>query len=143
MAPPAAIDTMGPIPAPGSPHERREVPPDTAASHTAGDVARPTHRLADVQCGRNGVQLLVSTRDHVFDAKDVVAGDDSWQVMGAWSDESVPELTRMLSQRGSGASVGSSNTQPASRPQASTEPRFSGAGKRLGPVAEQSRGVSD
>lgn len=130
---PESTNIMDPPAEPCSPHERRANPDDTKQPETAGDATRPTHRLKGVKCGENGAQLMLSTRDHTYDLDDVVAGNGTWQVVGAWSDESAPELTKMLSQR---ISVGSS-TQSATRPQASAQPHFDGAGKRLGAVAEQ------
>ncbi|KAK2589594.1 hypothetical protein QQS21_012725 [Conoideocrella luteorostrata] len=59
----------------------------------------PTHRLNDIKAGDHSVQLLVSTKDHLYDAESVEAGTDSWQVIGAWGETSVPELSKMLSNR--------------------------------------------
>lgn len=61
--------------------------------------SRPTHRLQEIKVGDNGVQLLVSTKDHLYDAKDVGAGVNSYQVIGSWEDSSVQELTKILNQR--------------------------------------------
>jgi hypothetical protein len=61
--------------------------------------SRPTHHLQEIKVGDNSVQLLVSTKDHLYDAKDVVAGVDSYQVIGSWEDSSVQELTKILNQR--------------------------------------------
>ncbi|KAI5459618.1 hypothetical protein BGZ63DRAFT_425590 [Mariannaea sp. PMI_226] len=60
---------------------------------------RPTHRLEDIMVGDSGVQLLISTKDHLYDAKSVHAGNDSWQVIGAWDESSIQELGKMLSSR--------------------------------------------
>lgn len=60
---------------------------------------RPTHRLKDIKAGDDSVQLLVSTKDHVYDAENVEAGVNSWQVIGAWDESSVPELSKFLSSR--------------------------------------------
>ncbi|KAF5642295.1 uncharacterized protein FTJAE_3770 [Fusarium tjaetaba] len=64
-----------------------------------GPYSRPTHRLQEIKVGDNSVQLLVSTKDHLYDAKDVGAGVNAYQVIGSWEDSSVQELTKMLSQR--------------------------------------------
>ncbi|EXA36941.1 hypothetical protein FOXG_17388 [Fusarium oxysporum f. sp. lycopersici 4287] len=61
--------------------------------------SRPTHRLQEIKVGDNSVQLLVSTKDHLYDAKDVGAGVNSYQVIGSWEDSSVQELTKILNQR--------------------------------------------
>ncbi|KAL0930154.1 uncharacterized protein CTRU02_214974 [Colletotrichum truncatum] len=57
---------------------------------------RPTHHLEDLKVGDHGVQLLVSTKDHLYNAKNVEGGENSFQCVGAWSDESVRELGQML-----------------------------------------------
>lgn len=62
-------------------------------------TARPVHHLEHIRVGDNGVQLLVSTQDHVYDAKDVETGQHCWQVIGTWTDQSVQELTAMVSTR--------------------------------------------
>ncbi|KAF5603981.1 hypothetical protein FPCIR_1042 [Fusarium pseudocircinatum] len=64
-----------------------------------GSSSRPTHHLQEIKVGDNSVQLLVSTKDHLYDARDVGAGVNSYQVIGSWEDSSVQELTKMLSQR--------------------------------------------
>ncbi|KAF5985777.1 hypothetical protein FCOIX_1892 [Fusarium coicis] len=64
-----------------------------------GSCSRPTHRLQEIKAGDNSVQLLVSTKDHLYDAKDVGAGVNSYQVIGSWEDSSVQELTKILGQR--------------------------------------------
>jgi len=142
------------MPSHNSPHERRVTPADDDTTNqpetaSGAEVARPTHRLNNIRCGGNGIQLLVSTRDHLYDANEVEAGDGSWQVVGAWSDESAPELTRMLSQRSStGVGVSrqnSGNVQPATRPQpSSTSPQahFDRGGQRLGTLADRSGNAS-
>jgi hypothetical protein len=61
--------------------------------------ARPTHHLEDVKVGDLGVQLLVSTKDHLYNAKRVEAGEQSWQVIGSWEEGSVHELGKILGQR--------------------------------------------
>ncbi|KAH6962046.1 hypothetical protein BKA56DRAFT_679591 [Ilyonectria sp. MPI-CAGE-AT-0026] len=66
-------------------------PPDASS--------RPTHQLEGVKVGDDGVQLLVSTKDHLYNAKNVEAGAKSWQVIGAWNDASVQELGKMINQR--------------------------------------------
>lgn len=71
-------------------------PQPPAADDTS---SRPTHHLEDVKVGDHGVQLLVSTKDHVYDAKNIEAGENSWQVVGAWNDAAVQVLAKMLMQR--------------------------------------------
>ncbi|KAF4953253.1 hypothetical protein FGADI_6119 [Fusarium gaditjirri] len=61
--------------------------------------SRPTHHLQEIKVGDNSVQLLVSTKDHLYDAKDVGTGINSYQVIGSWEDSSVQELTKILNQR--------------------------------------------
>ncbi|KAI9167806.1 Tyrosinase family protein asqI [Paramyrothecium foliicola] len=61
--------------------------------------ARPTHRLQEVKVGDSGVQLLVSTKDHLYDARNIEAGRQSWQVIGSWEEGSVQELGKILAQR--------------------------------------------
>ncbi|KAH6987057.1 hypothetical protein EDB80DRAFT_817795 [Ilyonectria destructans] len=61
--------------------------------------SRPTHQLEDVKVGDHGVQLLVSTKDHLYNAKKLEAGANAWQVIGAWNDASVQELAKMINQR--------------------------------------------
>lgn len=60
---------------------------------------RPTHRLKDIKAGDNSVQLLVSTKDHLYEAEAVEAGADSWQVIGAWEESSLGELSKCLGSR--------------------------------------------
>jgi hypothetical protein len=110
-------------------------PPD-ATSPTPIDLgdpvahtSLPTHRLENIKAGNHSVQLLVSTKDHLYQANVVEAGEQSWQVIGSWGDESVSELTQILSQRA---------TKPTPAP--STQSRFGsgyGAGKTLGTVSKQ------
>jgi hypothetical protein len=71
------------------------IPPQDAHE----SVRRPTHHLDGIKVGENSVQLLVSTKDHLYNAKDVGAADNSYQVIGAWEDSSVQELTKILNQR--------------------------------------------
>ncbi|KAH7121564.1 hypothetical protein EDB81DRAFT_766373 [Dactylonectria macrodidyma] len=61
--------------------------------------ARPTHQLEDVKVGDYSVQLLLSTKDHLYDAKNIETGTNSWQVIGSWDDASVQELAKMINQR--------------------------------------------
>ena len=73
----------------------KNTPPQDADESTS----RPTHRLEGIKVGDNSVQLLVSTKDHLYDAKDVGAAENSYQVIGSWEDSSVQELTKILNQR--------------------------------------------
>jgi hypothetical protein len=95
-------------------------PPDNVA-----ELSLPTHHLENIKAGKHSVQLLVSTQNHLYKATDVEAGEDSWQVIGSWSDDSVSELTQILGQR-----------SPTHSPAPSTaQSRFGGgygAGKTLG-----------
>ncbi|KAF4952291.1 hypothetical protein FSARC_12679 [Fusarium sarcochroum] len=91
--------------------------PDTHTPPSDGDdsVRRPTHRLEAIQVGDNGVQLLVSTKDHLYDAKDVGAGAGAYQVIGSWEDSSVQELTKILSQRQVAANLQTTESTEATR----------------------------
>ncbi|KAK1574576.1 uncharacterized protein LY79DRAFT_565534 [Colletotrichum navitas] len=71
--------------------EPSDSPPSDASPHL-----RPTHQLEQLKVGENGVQLLISTKDHLYNAKDVEAGRCGFQCVGAWSDDSVRELGQML-----------------------------------------------
>ncbi|KAK2678724.1 hypothetical protein RAB80_003905 [Fusarium oxysporum f. sp. vasinfectum] len=62
-------------------------------------VDRPTHKLKNIKVGERGVQLLLSTKDHLYDAENVEAGNHSWQVVGAWEESSVKDLAQMLGSR--------------------------------------------
>ncbi|RKK81731.1 hypothetical protein BFJ71_g15516 [Fusarium oxysporum] len=75
------------------------------------NLNRPTHKLKDVKIGDSGVQLLLSTKDHLYDAQTVQAGNDSWQIIGAWGESSVKDLAQMLSTRAPTANR--QNTAPA------------------------------
>ncbi|KAK1521597.1 hypothetical protein CABS01_16501 [Colletotrichum abscissum] len=46
----------------------------------------PTHKLEHLKVGANGVQLLVSTKNHLYDAEDVEGGNSSFQCVEAWSE---------------------------------------------------------
>ncbi|KAL4403615.1 hypothetical protein CABS03_15067 [Colletotrichum abscissum] len=56
----------------------------------------PTHKLEHLKVGANGVQLLVSTKNHLYDAEDVEGGNSSFQCVEAWSEGSVQELGKMV-----------------------------------------------
>ncbi|KAK1469609.1 hypothetical protein CMEL01_01376 [Colletotrichum melonis] len=56
----------------------------------------PTHKLEHLKVGANGVQLLVSTQNHLYDAKNVEGGDSSFQCVGSWGEGSVQELGKMV-----------------------------------------------
>lgn len=71
-------------------------------------AARPIHYLEHIRVGNNGTQLLVSTQDHVYNARDVETGENCWQVIGTWTDQSVQELSAMLNNRS--ATRGGGNT---------------------------------
>jgi hypothetical protein len=76
-----------------------EAKPQPATGDEKDSVNRPTHHLKTIHVGDNGVQLLVSTKDHLYNAEDVDAGANSYQVIGAWEDSSVQELAKILNQR--------------------------------------------
>lgn len=119
---------MDPVTGP-PPHARSSTP--TELPNLGADTSRPTHHLEKIKVGNHGVQLLVSTKDHLYDANDVEAGEDSWQVIGAWEDSTVSELTQILSQR-------STTGAPA---QTSAQSRFGagyGVGNTLGTTTKQS-----
>ena len=69
------------------------------------------------------MQLLVSTKDHLYDAENVEAGHQSWQVIGAWEEGSVQELGKILSQR---------EANLDRDPVGSTGKTFQGHGQKLG-----------
>ena len=69
----------------------------------------PIHKLKDIKAGENSVQLLISTKDHVYDADGVEAGNDSWQVIGAWDESALSELSKFLSTRQQTATQGGSS----------------------------------
>lgn len=93
-------------------------PPDATA------CPRPTHRLKGIKVGHNGVQMLVSTKDHVYEAEDVVGGEHSWQVIGSWEEASVTELSVMFTERQKVTANGSAATGSATG--------FKGSGQKLG-----------
>ncbi|KAK7415036.1 hypothetical protein QQX98_006174 [Neonectria punicea] len=93
----------------------------------------PTHRLENVKTGDTSVQLLLSTQDDLYDVKNIATGANSWQVIGAWHEDSVQELGKMLSTRqaapnggtafganhGAGRTLGNGNPR-IGRPQGTT-----------------------
>ncbi|KAK1963379.1 hypothetical protein LY78DRAFT_660390 [Colletotrichum sublineola] len=70
-------------------------PSNSPKSDASGHV-RPTHQIEHMKVGEYGVQLLVSTKDHLYNAKDVEAGKGGFQCIGAWSDDSVRELDQII-----------------------------------------------
>lgn len=82
---------------------------ETEAPDEADATFRPTHRLKDIKAGDKSVQLLVSTKDHVYEAENVEVGIDAWQVIGAWEEASLPELWKCLSSRQTIAMQGGTN----------------------------------
>lgn len=117
-----------PTPEPTDGHEsldeRRtaDLPPPTVT-----DTARPTHRVLDMKTGDHGVQLLVSTKDHLYDAKTVHGGIGAWQCIGSWEDPTIQKVATLLSQR---EGTGARNTAD----QKSADQRH-GKGHRLGESA--------
>lgn len=81
---------------------------DPVVPEDDGPVPRPTHRLKDILAGDNSVQLLVSTKDYIYDAEHVVAGVDSFQVIGTWDESALAELSKCLGARQQTARQGSS-----------------------------------
>ncbi|KAK2040712.1 hypothetical protein LZ31DRAFT_35959 [Colletotrichum somersetense] len=57
---------------------------------------RPTHRVKKTTCGEYGAQLLISTRDHVYDAEDVETGKSAITCIGSWNDGSVGGLAQII-----------------------------------------------
>lgn len=70
--------------------------PISESSNDRPNSLRPTHRLEQLKVGERGVQLLVSTHDHLYDAKNVEGGNNSFQCVGGWNDTSIHELGQML-----------------------------------------------
>lgn len=120
-------------PAADSQHAHSPVPAEPSELATT----RPTHHLAKIKVGNHGVQLLVSTKEHVYEASEVEAGEESWQVIGAWSEDSVPELRQILSQR---------STTIQSKGQSLGPARFGGGygtGKKLGVTPQENPDAMD
>ncbi|KAJ3499706.1 hypothetical protein NLG97_g101 [Lecanicillium saksenae] len=84
----------------------------------------PTHKLKAIKAGDNSVQLLVSTKDHLYDADGVEAGTHSCQVIGAWDESALGELSSILQSR-------SRTTAPGTKQSAGFNTRF-GDGHKLG-----------
>jgi hypothetical protein len=63
------------------------------------DQSSPTHRIKNIKVGNNGVQLLVSTGNQLYDAEDVEAGDSAWQSVGTWNDEAFIKVAETIRQR--------------------------------------------
>ncbi|KAH8170354.1 hypothetical protein LIA77_09135 [Sarocladium implicatum] len=108
----------------------RESPPLNLTASEHDPVAPPTHRLEGIKIGDYGVQLLISTKDHLYDAKDVEAGEHAFQAIGAWEESSVQELSKLISQRE--VPRQQNNESIANR-------TFMGSGKKLGSAAERTR----
>ncbi|SPJ78784.1 uncharacterized protein FTOL_07175 [Fusarium torulosum] len=111
-----------------------EAKPQSPSGDEKDSMNRPTHHLKTIHVGDNGVQLLVSTKDHLYNAEDVDAGVNSYQVIGAWEDSSVQELTKILSQR----QVTANRQLPAST-EASRFETTHGTGKSLAEPGSNNR----
>ncbi|KAF4331525.1 hypothetical protein FBEOM_14733 [Fusarium beomiforme] len=107
-----------------------QIPPRDERDSTS----RPTHNLEAIKVGDNGVQLLVSTKDHLYDARDVGAGANSYQVIGSWEETSVQELAKILNQRQVIA-----NQQTTRSAEATRFENTHGAGKSLGEPNRQNQ----
>jgi len=103
-------------------------PPNLPAAELA-DTPVATHHLENVKVGSRSVQLLVSTHRQVYNATEVEAGEDAWQVIGAWEPSTASELTQILSQR---------STTPAAVPSSAQSQRFGGPGQTLRSTAKHS-----
>lgn len=88
------------------------------------ELSLPTHRLKDIRAGDNSIQLLVSTKDHLYDADGVEAGSHSCQVIGAWDESSLGELSNIIRSR-------SGTAEPGTVPRTGFNTRF-GGGHKLG-----------
>lgn len=84
----------------------------------------PTHKLKAIKAGDNSVQLLVSTKDHLYDADGVEAGINSCQVIGAWDESALGELSNIIRCRSGTAAPGTAQS-------AKFNTRF-GGGHKLG-----------
>lgn len=69
-----------------------------------------THQLTGIKSGDFSVQLLISTKDQLYDAQNVETGCNSWQVIGGWEESSLGELTSLLSTRPAMASQNTKGT---------------------------------
>ena len=87
----------------------------------------PTHELEDLKIGDNGVQMLVSNQDHLYKAKRVEGGRDSWQCVGTWSDETIQGFARLIAERHA-----TSSDQHAANEQAPGNKDGFGPGRTLG-----------
>ncbi|KAK2016905.1 hypothetical protein LZ32DRAFT_600929 [Colletotrichum eremochloae] len=74
----------------------RNANPKLPTESDSNDI-RPTHRLERLKVGEKGVQLLVSTHDHLYTATNVEAGNYAFQCVGGWTENSIPELGQMIS----------------------------------------------
>lgn len=74
--------------------EEAAAPPPTAVLENY-----PTHRLRSIKAGANGVQFLVSSKEHLYDVEDMEGGDGVWQAVGVWEDATIQEGIRTLRQR--------------------------------------------
>lgn len=93
-----------------------------------------SHTLEAIKVGNNSVQLLISTQGHLYKARDVECGDQSFQSVGDWSDASVNTLKEMLNSHQSRMSQ--------LRREAPTASAFNGPGRVVNPGSHLSRSGS-
>lgn len=110
--------------------DANDPPQDDAAFEEDDDGAplNPTHRLRNIKAGDNSVQLLISTKDHVYDADGVEAGTGAWQVIGGWDESALGELSKCLTARQRTGQRGGSQGEP----QGGSGPRGGGFASRYG-----------
>lgn len=93
--------------------------------------AYPTHRLKSVKAGVNGVQLFVSSKEHLYDIEDMEGGDHVWQAVGVWEDPTIQEGIRTLRQRQQDRYL------PAKINAASDKEGVFGTGRKLGDFSDK------
>jgi hypothetical protein len=59
----------------------------------------PTNHIKDIKVEQDGIQIIVSTRGHLLDVRNVSAGRGSAQFIGTTEDQSLQDVTRVLVQR--------------------------------------------
>ncbi|KAK6829426.1 fad-binding domain-containing protein [Apiospora arundinis] len=101
-----------PTPASEKPDSIRESA-DASTPPSARPSSHPTHHIDGMKTGVHGVQLLVSTKDHLYNAKQVEGGDHSWQCVGSWEDQTIQKVTALLSQRTPAPSPAATNGETA------------------------------
>lgn len=104
---------------------------DAPKTPNVDDALRPTHHLRHIKVGQRGVQLLVSTKDNLYDAENVDAGDESIQCIGAINDSSFGELARMV--------MAHQTVRAEGRPAGGDVASFHGDGRVLGGLNASTR----